>query len=162
MIHESDASRSVRQFMTAFGQPVRMKPTHIITDQERLLRARLVLEEAIEFVESMGCIVAYKPNNDEPDMIGVVGDAITALPLPGVSIDVEKAADALADSLVVVYGSAHTLGIPLDSVFSEVHRSNMSKLGHDGKPLLREDDGKVLKGPQYTPPNVAGVLARYQ
>jgi predicted HAD superfamily Cof-like phosphohydrolase len=50
-----------------------------------------------------------------------------------------------------------TYGIDLDQVMAEVHRSNMSKLDGNGKPLLRED-GKVIKSEQYFPPNVAGVL----
>jgi predicted HAD superfamily Cof-like phosphohydrolase len=40
-----------------------------------------------------------------------------------------------------------------DEAFAEVHRSNMSKLGEDGKPVLRED-GKIMKGPNFSPPNL--------
>jgi predicted HAD superfamily Cof-like phosphohydrolase len=72
--------------------------------------------------------------------------------------DVVEAADALADLLYVVYGAALEWGIPIDAVFTEVHRSNMSKLWADGKPRYRED-GKVLKPPTYSPADVAGVLA---
>jgi len=59
----------------------------------------------------------------------------------------------LADLLYVTYGMAVTFGLPIDEVFERVHRSNMSKLGDDGKPLYR-DDGKVLKGPNYQPPKL--------
>lgn len=52
---------------------------------------------------------------------------------------------------------ATALGIDLDAAVTEVHRANMSKLGDDGHPVLRAD-GKVLKGPNYTPPNMAGAL----
>lgn len=48
----------------------------------------------------------------------------------------------------------------LEEGFAEVHRSNMSKLGEDGKPIYRED-GKVLKGPNYTPPNLVPILEKY-
>jgi predicted HAD superfamily Cof-like phosphohydrolase len=72
--------------------------------------------------------------------------------------DIVEVADALADMLYIIHGTALEYGIPLDSVVSEVHRSNMSKLGADGKPIMRED-GKVLKGPNYFKPDVAGVLA---
>ena len=70
------------------------------------------------------------------------------------SEDVDKAAltKELADLLYVVYGTAITFGLPLDTVFNRVHASNMSKLV-DGKPLYR-DDGKVLKGPNYQPPKL--------
>lgn len=71
--------------------------------------------------------------------------------------DIVEIADALTDILYVVYGTGHAYGIDLDDCFDEVHRSNMSKLGEDGKPLYRED-GKVLKGPDYFAPNLEDVL----
>ena len=71
--------------------------------------------------------------------------------------DIVKVADALADIVYVVYGAADTWGIPLDAVVAEVHRSNMTKLGEDGKAIRRED-GKVLKGPHYAPPNIVRAL----
>ena len=71
--------------------------------------------------------------------------------------DTVETADALADLIYVIYGMALETGIDLASVLAEVQRSNMSKLGADGKPVYRED-GKVLKGPDYFPPNVEAVL----
>ncbi|MFC8428556.1 MazG nucleotide pyrophosphohydrolase domain-containing protein [Streptomyces sp. NPDC057253] len=68
----------------------------------------------------------------------------------------EHLAKELADLLYVVFGSADLLGIPLGKAFAEVHDSNMSKLGEDGRPILRED-GKVLKGPHYRPADMADV-----
>lgn len=68
-------------------------------------------------------------------------------------------ADGLADLLYVVYGTAVEYGIDIDEVFKEVHRSNMSKLDADGKPILRED-GKVLKGPNFSPPDIKKCLDR--
>tara|TARA_R100000951_G_scaffold116318_1_gene127603 strand:+ start:2251 stop:2631 length:381 start_codon:yes stop_codon:yes gene_type:complete len=70
--------------------------------------------------------------------------------------DVIDIADALTDLLYVVYGSGHSFGLDLDECFAEVHYSNMSKL-ENGKPLYRED-GKVLKGKDYFPPNLEAVL----
>jgi predicted HAD superfamily Cof-like phosphohydrolase len=69
------------------------------------------------------------------------------------TIDKAELTKELADLLYVVYGFAVTFGLPIDEVFERVHRSNMSKLGDDGKPLYR-DDGKVLKGPNYQPPKL--------
>ena len=66
-------------------------------------------------------------------------------------------ADALTDLLYVIYGAGHTFGIDLDECFQEVHRSNMSKLGPDGRPIKRED-GKILKGPKYFHPDLEGIL----
>jgi predicted HAD superfamily Cof-like phosphohydrolase len=68
----------------------------------------------------------------------------------------EDLSKELADLLYVVFGSADLLGIPLGKAFDEVHSSNMSKLGEDGRPVLRED-GKVLKGPNYQPADMSEV-----
>jgi predicted HAD superfamily Cof-like phosphohydrolase len=71
--------------------------------------------------------------------------------------DIVEVADALTDLLYVVYGAGHAFGINLDLAFNNVHASNMSKLGEDGKPIYRED-GKVLKGPNYFPPKIKRAL----
>lgn len=97
------------------------------TFSTRELRLELIREEYEELEEAI-------ENND---MIGV--------------------ADALTDLLYVVYGAGHAFGIDLDTCFDEVHSSNMSKLGENGRPLYRED-GKVLKGPNYFEPNISFVL----
>jgi len=67
--------------------------------------------------------------------------------------DIVEIADALTDILYVTYGAGHAFGIDLDKCFEEVQRSNMSKLGVDGKPIYRED-GKVLKGPNFFEPDL--------
>jgi predicted HAD superfamily Cof-like phosphohydrolase len=71
--------------------------------------------------------------------------------------DMTEIADALTDILYVTYGMGAALGIDLDKCFEEVQRSNMSKMGEDGKPMYRED-GKVMKGPNYSPPNFLALL----
>jgi predicted HAD superfamily Cof-like phosphohydrolase len=70
--------------------------------------------------------------------------------------DLAQIAHELADVAYVTYGAAVSIGIDLDEVLAVVHRANMSKLGPDGRPVIV--DGKVLKGPGYQPPDVAGVL----
>ena len=67
--------------------------------------------------------------------------------------NLKEIADALTDILYVTYGAGHAYGIDLDKCFSEVQRSNMSKLGGDGKPIYNEK-GKVMKGPKYFEPNL--------
>ena len=67
--------------------------------------------------------------------------------------DLVEIADALTDILYVTYGAGHAFGIDLDKCFNEVQRSNMSKLGDDGKPIYNEE-GKVMKGPNYFKPNL--------
>lgn len=94
---------------------------------EALLRASLIKEELGEYIDALA----------ERDTVGV--------------------ADALADLLYVVFGAALAHGIPIDEVFAEVHRSNMTKLGEDGKPIVRAD-GKALKGPNYEPPRIREVM----
>lgn len=69
----------------------------------------------------------------------------------------EKLCKELCDILYVVYGTGVSLGYDMDKAFAEVHRSNMSKLGKDGEPLYRED-GKVLKGPDYSEANLSGIV----
>ena len=71
--------------------------------------------------------------------------------------DLKEAADALTDILYVTYGAGHAFGINLDKCFDEVQRSNMSKLGEDGKPIYNEL-GKVMKGPKYFKPDLNKFL----
>ena len=68
-----------------------------------------------------------------------------------------EVADALTDILYVTYGAGHAFGIDLDNCFDEVQKSNMSKLGADGKPIYNQD-GKVMKGPKYFKPNLKQFL----
>ena len=118
----------VKEFMESFGQEVKSKPEW--PDSETMeLRIDLIEEELGEFKDAI-----------------IDGD--------GTLVDV---ADALSDLLYVVYGAGHSFGIDLDNCFAEVHRSNMSKLGEDGKPIYRED-GKVLKGPNFSEPDLTSIL----
>jgi predicted HAD superfamily Cof-like phosphohydrolase len=74
--------------------------------------------------------------------------------------DLVEVADAIADILYVTAQQARLIGLPIDALLREVQRSNMSKLGADGKPVYRED-GKVLKGPNFSEPDIAKVLRCY-
>ena len=71
--------------------------------------------------------------------------------------DIKEVADALTDILYVAYGAGHAFGIDLDECFNEVQKSNMSKLGLDGKPIYNEN-GKVMKGPNYFKPDLNKFL----
>ncbi|MDB2349446.1 nucleoside triphosphate pyrophosphohydrolase family protein [Alphaproteobacteria bacterium] len=71
--------------------------------------------------------------------------------------DIVEVADALTDILYVTYGAGHSFGVNLDECFDEVQRSNMSKLGEDGKPIYN-DSGKVMKGPNYFAPNLKKIV----
>ena len=71
--------------------------------------------------------------------------------------DIVEVADALTDILYVTYGAGHSFGVNLDECFDEVQRSNMSKLGEDGKPIYN-DSGKVMKGPNYFTPDLKKII----
>ena len=71
--------------------------------------------------------------------------------------DILEVADALTDILYVTYGAGHSFGVDLDKCFDEVQRSNMSKLGVDGKPIYN-DSGKVMKGPDYFAPDLKKII----
>ncbi len=121
------AAAAVADFHRAFNLPMRQSPSADVDKSLAKLRVALLQEEVGEFITA----------SEKGDLVAI--------------------ADALADIAYVVYGTALTYGIDLDSALREVHRSNMSKLGNDGKPLIR-DDGKVLKSERYFPPDIASVL----
>ena len=73
--------------------------------------------------------------------------------------DILEVADALTDILYVTYGAGHAFGINLDKCFDEVQKSNMSKLGKNGKPIYN-DKGKVMKGPNYFKPDLSKFLIK--
>lgn len=75
--------------------------------------------------------------------------------------DIVEIADALGDQLYILFGTIvkHGLQYKIQEVFDEIQRSNMSKLGKDGKPIYRED-GKVMKGPSYFKPDILSILEK--
>ena len=114
-----------------------------------------------DFMEAFGQEVNVEPtlrDRDTQDLrLDLIAEELEELDLAVKNNDIVEVADALTDLLYVVYGAGHAFGIDLDECFSEVHESNMSKLGRDGKPLYRED-GKVLKGPDYEPPTLMDLI----
>jgi NTP pyrophosphatase (non-canonical NTP hydrolase) len=75
----------------------------------------------------------------------------------GLTVNATDCLKELADLVYVCYQYAENLGWDLDEALNRVHASNMTKLGEDGKPIRRED-GKVLKGPNYQPPNLNDLV----
>lgn len=109
-----------------------------------VLRERLITEEYDELKESISLAQNYL--------------------LKGVPVPVEVRAHLLkelTDLQYVLSGFAVAFGLPLEQAFDLVHQSNLSKLGADGKPIYRED-GKVLKGPNYQPPDLTGLVQKYE
>lgn len=138
--------RNVLDFHGVMNQPAPSEAT--IKDYPFELRAKLILEEALEFTEACGLKLradlfdgpqlARKKNND--------GDVEPNWP---------EMIDALCDILYVTFGAAVAMGVDLDPFFAEVQRANMAKAGGP----VRED-GKRLKPPGWTPPDIKGLLDR--
>lgn len=118
--------------MKAMGQGINLPFSSDLID----LRVDLLSEELTEYIDEVQQVYRFIDLRQQPS--NNLKAALTK---------------ELADILYVVYGFGLTFGLPLQEVFEEVHHSNMSKLGEDGKPIYRED-GKVLKGPNYQPPEL--------
>jgi predicted HAD superfamily Cof-like phosphohydrolase len=118
----------VKQWCEATDIQMSDAPTNIPMERHRL-RFNLMAEENVEYLEA--CTAG----------------------------DVVEIADALGDMLYILMGTAleHGMQDHLEKIFSEIHRSNMSKMGEDGKPIRRED-GKILKGPNYFRPNIKQII----
>lgn len=113
--------------------------THI-DGQRLLMRFNLVLEEFVELADEMGIEVRIPEHPFEEHAMSMVGIA-----------------DAIGDLIYVLIGFCLETGIPIHAVLRSIQASNLSKLGADGKPIVRED-GKVLKGPGYFKPDIRKVL----
>jgi predicted HAD superfamily Cof-like phosphohydrolase len=109
------------------------------------------------FGQQVNCEPTLRDRETQDLRIDLISEELEELQLAITNNDIVEVADALTDILYVVYGAGHAFGIDLDECFMEVHESNMSKLGEDGKPIYRED-GKVLKGPGYFPPNLEEIV----
>jgi len=147
----------VKDFMTIFQQRHRNVPTDKIDIDTIKLRLKLDLEETGELVMS---IVSAKKQKLFDLLFQFIQEEIAQLDSDDVDINLVGVADALADKEYINHGTALSFGIPLDAVFAEVHRSNLSKLDDMGLPIFRED-GKAMKGPKYQPPNISKVLTEY-
>lgn len=143
-----DPEALVRQFHATYGLPVTTEPANVAVERVHM-RMALIAEE---FAELMGAVYG---DDAERLVLAAVTEAVAS---DTHHRDTVAAADALADLIYVIYGMALETGIPLDAVLHAVQRSNMSKLGADGRPIYRED-GKVLKGPGFFEPRIAEVLA---
>lgn len=122
---------------------------------------KTTLDQVQEFHETYGLPVLDTPNiSDEKTnklRINLLAEELDELKEALEQGDMVETLDALIDLQYVLDGAFLSLGMAHLKMpaFDEVHRSNMSKLGADGKPIRRESDGKVLKGPDYFKPNMA-------
>jgi predicted HAD superfamily Cof-like phosphohydrolase len=127
----TEAIRSVAEFHKAFGIENYYEPTSDLPTEVYQLRYNLMREENEEYLEATG-------NNN-----------------------IVEIADALGDQLYILCGTIlkHGLQDKIGEVFREIQRSNMSKLGADGKPIYRAD-GKVLKGENYFRPDIKSIMEK--
>ena len=123
--------KAVTEFHNAFRLNVEYKPKSDISTEITELRYNLMKEENEEYLQ------AVKSN------------------------DLIEIGDALGDMLYILCGTiiSHGFRDKIEAIFDEIQRSNMSKLGADGKPIYRED-GKVLKGPNYFKPDIEKILKK--
>lgn len=122
--------QAVKDFHIGVDQPVRDRLQQISQD-EADFRKRLIEEEV--FTELFAAI-------DRGDLVGI--------------------ADGIMDGIFVLVGTGLHYGIPMAAVWEEVCRSNMSKIDPETGKAPKRADGKVLKGPHFSPADVVGVLER--
>lgn len=146
----------VVEFHEAFGAPIAWSPG-VPPTARRKLRCELILEELLELAAASGMYLA----NDDGASVSNLKFLEIGEGRPDKQVNLVEAADALADLRYVTDGAALEWGIPLEKCLREVHRSNMSKLGEDGKPILRAD-GKILKGPNFTLPDLESIIELYK
>ena len=171
--------------MTQFEQDVKDSP-ELPDDATRLLRARLVFEEALEFVRACGCTVALAGSDGKTSP---VIDEISVVAAPDVAPDFTEYVDGCIDQLVVTYGALVAAGVKAQSAWDEVQRSNMSKAwphcnicdavlvrgagealvhpddgaAHGGNwhavlKVHKREDGKFIKAPTYSPADLRRVI----
>ena len=109
------------------------------------------------FMQTFGQEVKIKPKFPKEKIVklryDLIKEELNELQNAIKTNNLKEIADALTDILYVTYGAGHAYGIDLDKCFSEVQKSNMSKLGEDGKPIYNKK-GKVMKGSKYFEPNL--------
>jgi len=121
----------------------------------------LGLELVREFHETYACAIRDTPTIDVPEKelrINLIEEEVQELKDALEAGDLVETFDALLDILWVTYGAILTFGLPFEEGIQEVARSNRSKLGEDGKPIYRPEDGKVLKGKNYSPPDLKRII----
>ncbi len=125
---------------------------------------RSTLEQVQEFHETYGLPVESSPNISDQKTndlrINLIAEELEELKEALKNNDIVETLDALIDLQYVLDGAFLSFGLHdvKETAFAEVHRSNMSKLGEDGKPIRRESDGKVMKGPNYFVPDMSQFI----
>lgn len=168
MTHEKRA----REMLIAMLCGARANPERVIFENlveasnDEMERRRAVdwTDQVEHFRRVMGLPVTDRPATLPPDRVELhqrlIGEEFDELFDALATGDLVGIADGGIDLIYVVIGMLLDHGIPLREVFAEVQRSNLAKLGPDGKPIIRED-GKIIKPEDWTPPDIKGVLTKH-
>lgn len=124
------------------------------------------LDDIMEFHETFQCFIQKSPSAKVPDDVKdvrrrILQEEVDELTEAANKEDIVAVADALGDIIYVALGTVISYGLQdkFEEIFAEIHRSNMSKLDEQGKPIFRED-GKVLKSNLYTKPELAPIIEK--
>lgn len=124
----------IREFHEKYGHHIEKKPA-IPSDEVINLRYKLIEEEMCETLGALRDMMNNPRGFNLKDTKHLIA-----------------LADGIADSMVVLIGTAISFGIPLETVFTEVHRSNMTKSTE------KNEYGKTIKGPDWIPPNIEKII----
>ncbi len=148
----------VKEFHRVFGHAIEGAP---LTPDVKVMkfRTRFLLEEISELILALGGRWTGSQHLGRAvELIERARDQVLAAKdYEFNNVDLVEVADALGDLDYITNGAALVFGIPLPEVTAEIHRSNMTKLGTDGKPIYN-DEGKVIKGPNYETPQLEMIL----
>lgn len=150
-VFKSAHQRRIESFMRKAGQAVPESVT-IPDGATRLLRAKLILEEAFETVKALGVHVYCDGDSDVPLLFDDLG--FEELP----NCDLKEVVDGCCDISVVTMGTLSAFGLPDDPFLIEVDLSNLRKFGEGS---YRREDGKWMKPPNWRPPAIERVLAEW-
>lgn len=140
---KSAHQQRVESFMAKAGQAVPGRP--VMPDEATLrLRANLILEEALETIDALGYQVNLRPFDNELEIAKANKPA-----------DLEQVVDGCADMIVIATGTLSAFGVADADIQLEVDNNNLSKFGPGS---YRREDGKWMKPPTWTPPDIKGIL----
>lgn len=153
-----DTISKIGIFHKVFGHPLGEHPSLPPADL-RTLRIRMLAEELGELAIASGVqlILTASPEAAKAQGNQDAGVQVSAQAVVHADVDLFEIARESSDLQYVLDGTFHVYGLPKAECVAEVHRANMSKLDEMGRPIYRSD-GKVMKGPNYTPPNMEHTL----
>lgn len=156
----NEQMKMVQQFHETFGAPVGGPYPAMIPRDRLFLAGKMLLEEVLEFIMAAGLMSETVAKALHDQVLAQMSPTIVPEE-QGAVPDMVEMADALGDIKYIALGREIELGLQgcSDALFAEIHASNMSKAGPDGKAIF-SPLGKVMKGPNYRKPDIAGILQK--